>query len=227
LTFRTISHNRRAEIKSLYVVIIAIITLVCVSCTSPKVPTSVQAPVPAPIPSSPLVSSSSSQPPQTPTTGKWIADGVISSGEYTKARTFGDYELRWTTDEQNIYVAMKAKTIGFVAFAVQPGSRMKDADIILGFVKDGKTEVYDLFSTSDFGPHPPDIELGGVNNLLEFGGKEESGYTTIEFKRALDTGDRYDRALVKGSNIIIWSYGSSDSLTVKHINRGYGELELP
>jgi hypothetical protein len=87
--------------------------------------------------------------------------------------------------------------------------------------------VYDLFSTGDFGPHPPDIEQGGVNNILEFGGKEEGGYTTIEFKRALDTGDRYDRAFVRGSNKIIWSYGSSDSLAMKHINRGYGELELP
>jgi hypothetical protein len=227
MTFRLVHYEGWKKMPLLYVIAIMILVIGSVSCTVPQVPTSSSAPVSTPKPSSPPVSSVPSPSSQTTPISKWTADGVISEGEYTKVRTFGDYELRWTSDEQNIYIAIKAKTIGFVAVAVQPGSRMKDADIILGFVKDGKAEVYDLFSTGDFGPHPPDTELGGVNNLLEFGGKEESGYTTIEFKRALDTGDRYDRPLVKGSNKIIWSYGSNDSLTVKHINRGYGELELP
>ena len=110
--------------------------------------------------------------------------------------------------------------------AVQPGSQMKDADMVFGFVKDGETTVYDLFSTGSFGPHPPDTELGGTHDILEYGGKEEGGFTTIEFKRALDTGDEYDNPLFPGMNKIIWSYGSSDSLAIKHSTRGYGEINL-
>jgi len=121
---------------------------------------------------------------------------------------------------------MKAKTGGYVSVAVQPGSRMKDADMVLGFVKDGETTVYDLFSTGDFGPHPPDTNLGGTDDILEFAGKEEGGFTTIEFKRAMDTGDKYDKPLVRGANKIIWAYGSSDSLSGRHSNRGYGEFTL-
>jgi len=83
-----------------------------------------------------------------------------------------------------------------------------------------------MFSICDNGPHPPDTELGVTNDILEFGGSEEDGFTTIEFKRALDTGDDHDNPLSKGVNKIIWSYGSSDSPTLKHFNRGYGELNL-
>jgi len=103
---------------------------------------------------------------------------------------------------------------------------MKDADMIFGFVKDGKVEVYDLYSTENFGPHPPDTELGGTDDILEYSGKEEGGFTTIEFKRPLNTDDEFDIPISKGINKIIWAYGSNDSLTVKHSTRGYGEINL-
>jgi hypothetical protein len=83
-----------------------------------------------------------------------------------------------------------------------------------------------LFCTDDFGSHPPDTELGGTFDITSFGGKEADGYTTIEFKRALDTGDRYDNRLSIGGNKIIWSYGPADGLTQKHISRGYGEITI-
>lgn len=139
---------------------------------------------------------------------------------------YGDYEIHWRSDDQYVYMGIKAKTSGFVAMAVQPGSRMKDADMVFGFVKNGETTVYDLFSTGDFGPHPPDTELGGTNDILEFAGSEQGGFTTIEFKRKLVTGDKYDNPLSKGANKIIWSYGSTDELNRKHTNRGYGEINL-
>ena len=218
----------KKRMKSLWIFVIAVLTLALavfsVSCAQQS-----PAPTPAPTPpsTSPPAQPPQAQPPPAPPAGKWAADGVISPGEYTGSRTFGDYELRWASDDKTIYIAMKAKTSGWVALGIQPGSRMKDADMVLGFVKDGKALVFDLFSTGDFGPHPQDTEQGGTTTILEFGGKEEGGYTVIEFKRALDTGDKYDKPLVKGVNKIIWAYGSDDSLTLKHANRGYGEIELP
>ena len=160
-----------------------------------------------------------------PKTG-WVPDGVINPEEYTGVKTYDDYEIHWDSDEEYIYVGIKAKTSGFVAMAVQPGSLVKNADMVLGFVKDGEVTVYDMFSIGDNGLHPPDTELGGTNDILEFGGSEEDGFTTIEFKRTLDTGDDHDNPLSKGVNKIIWSYGSSDSPTLKHFNRGHGELNL-
>ena len=168
-------------------------------------------------------------PTQTPTptlTEEWLADGIIKVREYHGSNNYGDYTIHWRSDEQYIYIGMTARTDGWVAMAVQPGSRMKGADIILGFVKDGAVEVRDMYSTGNFGPHLADLELGGTDDILEFGGREEGGFTTIEFKRELVIKDKYDISIQKGVNKIIWAYGSSDSLTARHSTRGYGEINL-
>ena len=139
----------------------------------------------------------------------------------------GDYELFWNSDTQHVYIGMKARTSGWVAMAIQPGSRMKDADMVFGYVEDGQVTVLDLYSTGDFGPHPPDIEQNGTDDIIEYGGTEADGYTTIEFKRALATGDRYDHDLSGGNNQIIWAFGSLDNFSMRHSQRGYGEIVLP
>ena len=33
--------------------------------------------------------------------------------------------------------------------------------------------MIDMFSTGDFGPHPPDVELGGKDDILLFGGRRK------------------------------------------------------
>lgn len=185
------------------------------SCAQSAAPLPAPAPAPSPTPPAPP-----------PAKAGWSADGVIQPGEYAGMQSYVDYELSWLIDEQYIYIGMKANTTGWVAVAIQPGSKMKNADIVLGFVKDGKATVYDQFSSVDFGPHPQDTELGGTSDIIEFAGKEEGGYTTIEFKRKLDTSDKYDNPLAKGKNQILWSYGSDDTVNLKHINRGYGEITL-
>jgi hypothetical protein len=164
--------------------------------------------------------------PTPPLTTEWVPDGAIGASEYSGEETYGNYELYWRSDAQHIFVGIKVKTDGWVAVGIQPGSRMKNADMIFGFVEDGQTTVLDLFSTGDFGPHPPDAQLGGTNDIIDFGGKEEGEYTIIEFSRALVTDDEYDNPLSSGANKIIWSYGSSDEFDRQHSTRGYGELDL-
>lgn len=176
----------------------------------------------------PAISSESPAKQTTPSSSDidWDANGVIQAGEYTNKQTYGDYELNWFNSGQNIYIGLKVKTNGWISVAIQPGSRMKNADIILCFVNDGKTTVSDQFSNGDFGPHFLDTELNGTDDILEFAGKEEDGYTIIEFKRKLDTGDKYDHPIIKGKNQILWSYGSNDNPTSRHVNRGYGDIIL-
>jgi len=185
-------------------------------------PSCTPAPTPTTTPSSP--------PTPTPTMPKpadvWSADGVITMREYSGNMREGKYLISWWSDTQYVYIGVRVETNGWVAVGIQTGSKMKDADMVFGFVEDGHVEIYDLFSTGDFGPHPPDTELGGTDDILEFGGSEADGFTTIEFKRALDTGDEFDIPLSQGVNRIIWAYGSSDGLAARHSNRGYGEINL-
>jgi len=182
------------------------------ACAGPA-PTPTSTPAPTPTPTPPLEE-------------EWFPDGIIRVREYHGSNIYGDYEIHWRSDDQYIYIGIKAKTNGWVSMAIQPGSKMKDADMVFGFVEGEETTVYDLFSTGDFGPHPPDIELGGTEDILQSGGREEGEFTTVEFKRALNTGDDYDIPLSQGVNKIIWAYGSEDKLTQKHTERGYGEISL-
>lgn len=177
-------------------------------------------------PITPATTASAQTTAATPATqsAEWSPDGVIQAGEYTGSHQYGAYSISWRTDGQFIYLGLSARTSGWVAVSLQPGTGMKDADMILGFVKDGKAEILDLYCTDNLGTHPADTELGGIHNILASGGKEEGGVTTLEFKRALSTGDKYDQAVKAGANKIMWSYGSSDNTDLKHRENGYGEI---
>ena len=165
-------------------------------------------------------------PPAAGTTPPWTPDGVITPGEYSDTNTYGNCEISWSNDNEHIYLGIRAKTSGWVAVAFGPEQRMKNADMVQGLVTAGVAEVLDLFSIGDYGPHPADVDQGGTDDILESGGAEVDGYTTIEFKRALITGDSYDKPLTPGTNPILWAFGSGDSTTQKHATRGRGEILL-
>ncbi len=156
----------------------------------------------------------------------FIADGIISEGEYENQATYQNLEIFWSNDREYIYMALKGKTQGYISIGIQPGAMMRDSDIILSYIKDEKVEIFDQYSTGDFGPHPSDEDLGGTNDILEFAGKETEGFTIIEFKRLLKTEDQYDLELKPGKNKIIWAYSNQDNLQAKHANRGYGEIVI-
>jgi len=162
-------------------------------------------------------------------TGEWAADGVISAGEYSKNLTImgGRYIVRWRNDDEDIYMALEGRTDGYVAIGFEPTQEMKDADMVMGWVSGDNVTVLDLFSTGNYGPHPPDEELGGRNDILEFGGSESNNVTLIEFKRMMDTGDQFDKSFKPGQTVnIIWSMSSSDSLAVRHRERGEAMISL-
>jgi len=193
--------------------------------TVPQEPTAPEPSTPVPpVPDGELPPDTSPQEPQTLLVD-WTADGVLTDDEYLGEMVYDDYEVRWRSDDQYVYIGQRARAAGYVALGIQPGSRMKDADMIIGFLDDGQAVVWDCFSTGTFGPHSPDVELGGNDDILDYGGGEADGYLTIEFQRRLDTGDELDIPLVPGANTIIWAYGNS-ALPAKHTARGYGEITI-
>jgi hypothetical protein len=156
----------------------------------------------------------------------WAADGMISIREYNGNIHNGDYSLNWWHDEQYIYIGIRAQASGWVAVGFQPQPLHRETDTVIGFVENGKTTVLDMYSTGDLGPCITDTELGGSDDIIEFGGSEVDGYTTIEFKRRLDTGDEYDGKLVPGINEIIWAYATLDDPRQKHFEHGFDEIDL-
>jgi len=220
------SMNKTGSIPVILLLCVLMISLLAACQPAPRVPSPPAVTPPAAVPPAPQ-----SNPPPAPavppvTIIKWVADGVISADEYQQSKTYGDFSISWSNDTQYIYIGMKAKTAGWVAVGFGAETLMKNADIIEGFVKDGKLTVADMFSTGEFGPHPPDTQLGGTDDILTSAGKFDNGYTTVEFKRKMDTGDKNDKPLSKGINKIIWAYSNEPVLTLKHSSRGSGEIDL-
>ncbi len=147
-------------------------------------------------------------------------DGVIQKDEYTQSKTYdnNNFELHWRVESPNFFMAIRAKTKGWVSVGFSPTVMMKDADMIIGWVEsNNEVKIFDAFSTGDMGPHPPDENLGGNNDIIAFGGTESGEWTTLEFQRKLDTGDKYDKVFPSSGNIkIIVAYGSRDEFASMH-----------
>lgn len=161
--------------------------------------------------------------------GDWTPDGVVAEGEYSKNLSLsgGRYVLHWKNDAENLYMALEARTEGFVAIGFEPSQGMKDADMVMGWATKREATVLDLYSTGIYGPHPPDEELGGTDDILKFGGAEFDGWTVIEFKRRMNTGDEFDQPLKPGQTVdIIWSISGTDSLDIRHNARGKSRLSF-
>lgn len=155
----------------------------------------------------------------------WASDGVITDGEYVETVTYGNFQLLWRNDDTKIYIGMKVKTTGWISLGIKPSSAMKDADMILGYVDGGETTLTDQYGTSTFG-HQLDTDLGGTDDIIAYGGSYDGEYTVIEFSRTLAVDDEYDQPITSGANAIIWAYGSTDTISVKHSTRGSGTLTL-
>lgn len=156
-------------------------------------------------------------------------DGIIENDEYEFEAVFsnGDFKLHWRVVENTIIMGLEAKTKGWVSLGIEPSQKMKDADMIIGWVEDdGNSTVLDCYSTGEFGPHPPDTELGGTSDILCYGGSENSK-TIIEFKRILSSNDDFDKDIPSDGEIkIIWATGSNDDFESQHSKRGYGTIDI-
>jgi hypothetical protein len=132
-------------------------------------------------------------------------------------------EVSWKNDQDHLYLALNGSTEAWLAIGFEPLEWMKNADMILASVQDGKAVVLDEWCTGNYGPHIEDTMLGGSDDILESGASKSAGRTVIELKRKLDTGDRFDKPLSPGGAVsIIWALSGNPDISTKH-NIAYGE----
>ncbi len=157
-------------------------------------------------------------------------DGVIRSGEYETEYSFQDEAVKiyLKVEASLISIGIEAPTTGWVGIGFDPVSVMDQADMVIAWVDaGGKAHALDCFSTGLFGPHPPDTELGGTNDLIAFGGKEEGGKTVVEFQRPLKASDSVDKPIDPTKPLkIIWAYSETDRFDDMHSAAGSAEIDL-
>ncbi|HSD57459.1 MAG TPA: DUF2202 domain-containing protein [Methanotrichaceae archaeon] len=167
---------------------------------------------------------------------EWKPEGIVGENEYSRSMVLsspakqgysgGEMEVFWKNDQEHLYMALKSTTDGWLSVGFEPSEWMKDADTIMGFVEGERAIVMDEYCTGNYGPHVEDTTLGGTNDILSFGGRREGGYSVIEFKRKLNTGDEFDKAFSPGQRIsLIWATADSNDHDLKH-NVAFGEAIL-
>lgn len=244
-------HSRRG---GLSILALAVALLIVSACGTPATPTDPtiqpspttriepESPLPTPEPESPLPTPAAPQadsPLPTPTPlveatptpndqVLWAADGMITEGEYDQHIDFGDLRLWWTHDGTYLYLAMEGDTEGWVAVGINPEFRMQGADYIFGYVGNGEALIWDAYGTAPTGAnHPPDEDLGGTHDIVDFAGVEEDGVTRFEVKKLMDSGDPYDQLLEPGMSYpIIVAIGAQDDFNAYHMRYDRGELTL-
>lgn len=157
-------------------------------------------------------------------------DGVLSPGEYSKTVSLdkGNFKILWKIEGETVFMAIEAKSPGWVAVGFEPTNVMANSDMIFGLVGEGKdVQAIDAWSTGMFGPHPPDADQGGKNSILSFSGLRKDGNVVFEFSRLLSTGDKFDKIIPKTGNFkVIWAYGPNLQFNASHKRAGSVVLSM-
>jgi hypothetical protein len=135
-----------------------------------------------------------------------------SNGGSTHLVTVDGISLEWQLHGDSLDVTVAAPTTGWVAVGFDPSYMMKDANFIIGYVREGKVHIRD-----DYGSEPTyhvadTTSAGGQDNVANKKGIEAEGRTSISFTIPLDSGDSKDRVLVPGQTYtVLLAHGGNDA----------------
>ncbi len=190
-------------------------------------PAVVAEPEPEPVPAAVATPTPAPAAPVEPVSWTPIVDGVIHTGEYAHSMEAGGFRVYWSNDANVLRIGLSSPTTGYVAVGFDPDQRMKGANFIIGAVRNGQLVIRDDFGTGLIS-HGPDVDNGGTDDILAAAGRELNGETTIEFIIPLDSGDPYDKPLQPGATytILVAFQDTSDDFSVRHSQRGSGEIRL-
>jgi len=137
------------------------------------------------------------------------------------------FHWRLDSDKNLIHVKVTGKTKSWVSVGFNPTRRMKDADFVMGYVKNGKVKATDHFGVDIF-MHKKDDVLGGADNISDLSGKEEGGKTEISFSIPLNSGDSKDSVIHpdKETTILLAHAAGRDTFRTKHVYRSIYSVNL-
>ena len=136
--------------------------------------------------------------------------------------------LKWRVDGANLNIIISAPTTGWISVGFDPTNRMKDSNIIIGYVKNGQAVLRDDYGHAPVG-HKSDESSRGTDNISNAEGSEQNNVTELRFTIPLNSGDRYDRVLVPGRTYKVnLAHGKKgqDNFNAYHAARTQVEITL-
>ncbi|XP_067660203.1 DBH-like monooxygenase protein 1 homolog [Haliotis asinina] len=120
----------------------------------------------------------------------------------------GNYFLFWRANSTHIHFETHVKTRGYVGFGISSNGNMYPADVVIGWVKDGKVHFQDRHTIGFYEPITDDSQ-----DWTLIAGFENGFGTVLKFSRALDTCDEKQDFVIKdGTTRVIFSYHPDDPI---------------
>lgn len=189
-------------------ILIFVISLFVFGCGASRAPS----PVPQPV----------KEPGVSATPGEWRSDGVIADNEYTSHQKLGDIDVYSRVSGDTVMFGLRATAKGYLAVGIGAEDKMKGADILMCYIKDGQAVVTEVHSTGPYGPHP----AVQASTVAQVSGSLKDGVIAIEFSRKLAPGGADTKPLKIGENQLIWALGPGMDIEQKHSSRGAGTIVL-
>jgi hypothetical protein len=163
----------------------------------------------------------------------WSGGGQESAEPIQVEEGFSGVQARgiafqWMVEDGLLKVILRAPTTGWIAVGFDPTRRMRDANIIIGYVEEGKAFFRDDFGVAQTA-HQPDEAGGGRDDIQDGAGEEADGFTQLSFAIPLDSGDSFDRPLEPGREYtVILAHGrnNSDAFSIIHAVRTSVKITL-
>lgn len=136
--------------------------------------------------------------------------------------------FEWTVEGSQIHIRLSGKTSGWVGIGFNPTHAMKNANFVIGYVKDNKVTITNQFGNSNFS-HTPYKSAGKEGDLTKVSGKEANGITQIAFTMPLKNKDNPESAIKPDAEtVVMLAHGPNHvkSFFVKHLFKTELEVNL-
>jgi len=141
------------------------------------------------------------------------------------------YKFYWSVENDEVAIGLVVQTTGWVGFGIaeQISGSMRGGDIVTASVSNGTTTIVDRYATEHELPSPD----SDCQSWTLIAGSESGGFTSVELRRKLDTGDSQDRPIPPGRVRVLWAFGQNDTVAYHEENKGptvvifYGAQDTP
>ena len=128
-------------------------------------------------------------------------------------------EVKWYYKSERIYFEMNAPTTGWVTIGFNSSSNIKNSYLLMGRVKNGKSEVVEHYTFSP-GNYKSFKSLNELSNIKHVEGAEKNNQTTLKFSLPITATSKYQKTLTQNSKYeLIMAFSQQDDFQHHSIMR--------
>jgi len=155
-----------------------------------------------------------------------LSIGLFHQKPNMKEISKNNMTVRWKTEQEIIHFEMEAPTDGWVAIGFNETSSLTGTYLLMGRVKNGKTEVVEHY-TSQPGSYKPIVQYGVASQITIISGTETGNFTRLKFSIPVAAASKYHKELLTDSKwTLLMAFSLDDDFQHHSIMRTSVDIKL-